>query len=63
MWEHHMCFKLCLGYTGPCVDLEQCPRCGEPQYNQKDLNESNSEWKVPRKVFTTFPLGLQLQAL
>jgi hypothetical protein len=63
IWEHHMCFKSCLGYTGPYMDLEQCPRCGEPRYNQKELNESNGERKVPRKVFTTFPIGPQLQAL
>ena len=63
IWEHHMCFKTCLGFTGPYQDLERCPNCGESRYIQKDLDESNGERKVPRKVFTTFPLGPQLQAL
>jgi hypothetical protein len=61
-WEHHMCVGSCVGFTGPFADLEQCPQCGEPQYEQKDLVESDGERKVPRKVFTTFPVGPQLQA-
>ena len=42
-WEHHMCVKSCIGFTGPYSQLEQCPNCGEPRYTQ----ESDSEWKVP----------------
>lgn len=61
-WEHHMCIKSCVGYTGPYTYLENCPRCGEPRYKAKDLEESNGERKVPRQVFTTFPVGPQLQA-
>ena len=61
-WEHHMCVKSCIGFTGPYAALEQCPECGEPRYDQKSLNDSDGERKVPRKVFTTFPVGPQLQA-
>jgi len=61
-WEDHMCVKSCISFTGPYADLEQCPECGEPRYEEKDLEESNGEKKVPRKVFTTFPVGPQLQA-
>ena len=61
-WEHHMCVKSCVGFTGPFADLEQCPNCGAARYEEKDLEESNGERKVPRKVFTTFPVGPQLQA-
>ena len=61
-WEHHMCAKSCVGFTGPFANLELCPRCGEPRYKQKELEESGGENKVPRKVFTTFPVGPQLQA-
>jgi len=61
-WEHHMCVKSCVGFTGPFADLEQCPNCGEACYKEKDLEESNGERKLPRKVFTTFPVGPQLQA-
>ena len=61
-WEHHMCFKTCVGFTGPYANLEHCPKCGQGRYEQKELEESNGERKVPRKVFTTFPAGPQLQA-
>lgn len=61
-WEHHMCIKSCVGFTGPYSDLERCPKCGESRYNEKDLAESEGERKVPRQVFTTFPVGPQIQA-
>jgi hypothetical protein len=61
-WEHHMCIKTCIGFTGPYSDLERCPDCGEHRYDQKELRESEGLRKVPRKVFTTFPAGPQLQA-
>ena len=61
-WEHHMCIKSCVGFTGPYSNLERCPKCREVRYKEKDLEESNGERKVPRKVFTTLPVGPQLQA-
>jgi len=61
-WEHHMCFKSCIGFTGPFAVLETCPECGEPRYDQQELDKSDGERKVPQKVFTTFPAGPQLQA-
>ena len=61
-WEHHMCVKSCLGFTGPFVNLEHCPDCGEAHYKEQDLLQSDGERKVPQQVFTTFPVGLQLQA-
>ena len=61
-WEHHMCVKSCVAFTGPFANLESCPRCGEGRYKEKDLEDSGGERKVPRKVFTTFPVGPQIQA-
>jgi hypothetical protein len=61
-WEHHMCVKSCVGFTGPYADMESCPRCGEARYNQKEFQDSGGLRKVPRKVFTTLPIGPQLQA-
>ena len=61
-WEHHMCVRSCVGFTGLFADLEHCPECGAARYEEKELEESNSERRVPRKVFTTFPVGPQLQA-
>ena len=57
-----MCVNSCVGFTGPYTHLECCPSCGEHRYVQKDLEESEGFRKVPRKVFTTFPLGPQIQA-
>ena len=57
-----MCEGSCVGFTGLFADLESCPECGKSCYDEKALEESNGERKVPRKVFTTFPVGPQLQA-
>ena len=57
-----MYIKLCVVFTGPYLSLEHCPSCGEPRYKQKELEGSNGLRKVPRQVFTTFPVGPQLQA-
>ena len=63
-WEHDMCVHGHVAFTGPYVKLERCPDpdCEEPRYDQKKLEDSGGLLKVPRKVFTTFPVGPQLQA-
>jgi hypothetical protein len=58
-WVHHMCVNACTGFTGPYADLEKCPKCGVSRYKE---DESGGEKKTPRKVFTTFPVGPQVQA-
>ena len=62
IWEHHMCVKSCLGFTGPYSNLDRCLKCGESRYNEKDLAESEGRRKVPWQVFTTFPICPQIQA-
>ena len=57
-----MCVNSCLGFTGPYSNLDCCPKCGESRYNEKELTESEGRRKVPRQVFTTFPIGPQIQA-
>ena len=57
-----MCVRLCIGFTGLYANLESCPKCGEPRYKEKELKESEGECKIPLKVFTTFPVGPQIQA-
>ena len=59
-WKHDMCIDSCAAFAGPFAHLDQCPLCGEYRYDQKHLRKSKK--KVPQKVFTTFPLGPQLQA-
>ena len=61
-WKDDMCVDSCAAFTGPFAQLEECPRCYKPRYNQEELRKSNGKKKVPQKVFTTFPLGPQLQA-
>ena len=46
-WEHHMCEGSCVGFTGPFADLESCPECGKSRYDEKALEESDGERKVP----------------
>ena len=60
-WEDHMCIKSCVGFTGPFAHLDRCPDCGESRYTQEEPDEPTCE-KIPRKVFTTFPVGPQLQS-
>ena len=61
-WKNDMCIDSCAAFTGPFAHLEHCPVCELPRYDQEKLRRSNGKTKVPRKVFTTFPLGPQLQA-
>jgi hypothetical protein len=52
---HHMCINSCIAYTGPFQDLEACPMCSEPRYDQFRL-----ESRIPRQEFHTIPIGPQL---
>lgn len=60
---HHMCIKSCVAYTGPFLDLEACPMCSEPRYDQFKLRSSRGKERIARQVFHTIPVGPQLQAL
>ena len=31
---HHMCVNSCIAYTGPFLDLQVCPICSQPRYDQ-----------------------------
>jgi hypothetical protein len=57
-----MCVDGCVGFTGPFSDLDACPECGESRYDEKKLQATDGIIKEPRKIFTTFPVGPQLQA-
>ncbi|KAF9645765.1 hypothetical protein BDM02DRAFT_3156773 [Thelephora ganbajun] len=61
-WKHDMCINSCAAFTGPFAHLEKCPCCHKSCYDEDELRKSNSKNKVPRKVFTMFPLGPQLQS-
>ena len=60
---HAMCINSCIAYTGPFVELESCPKCQEPRYDQFRLEASSGTEKIPRQEFHTIPIGPQLQAL
>lgn len=61
--KHDMCSNLCIGFTGPFEDLNNCPVCAGSWWNQARLKATNGWVKVPVKMFTTIPLGPQLQSL
>ena len=61
-WEDDMCIDSCVAFTGPFADLESCPRCETSRYDPDKLEKSGGKTKVPRKRFTTFPVGPQIQA-
>jgi hypothetical protein len=54
--ETHMCPNSCVAITGSFADLDQCPECAEPQYD--DMKPG----KLLFKQFYTIPLGPQIQA-
>ncbi|KIO11942.1 hypothetical protein M404DRAFT_68566, partial [Pisolithus tinctorius Marx 270] len=58
-----MCPDSCVAFTGPYVNLEECPICGSSRWNQQCLQGTSGCNKIPAKTFTTIPLGPQLQAL
>ena len=60
---HAMCINSCIAYTGPFAELESCPKCQEPRYDQFCLEASSGTEKIPRQEFHTIPIGPQLQAL
>lgn len=60
---HHMCINTCIAYTGPFSELETCPKCHEPRFDQLVLLSSGGKTKTPRLEFHTIPIGPQLQAL
>ena len=60
--KNDMCVDSHVAFTGPFAHLERCPRCGQSRYDEAKLAKSGGKKKVPRKVFTTFPVGPQLQA-
>ena len=60
---HHMCIKSCIAYTGPFLDLQECPMCSELRYDQFMLQASSGRVKIPCQEFHTIPIGPQLQAL
>ncbi|KAG2058368.1 hypothetical protein BDR06DRAFT_980550 [Suillus hirtellus] len=59
---HDMCPDTCIAFTGPFADLNHCPVCNKPRYNQIKLQASRGRNKVARQ-FHTIPIGPQLQAL
>ena len=58
-----MCINSCIAFTGPFSELESCPKCSEPRYDQFRLEASSGAEKIPRQEFHTIPIGPQIQAL
>ncbi|KAG1737226.1 hypothetical protein EDB19DRAFT_1637220, partial [Suillus lakei] len=59
----HRCINSCGAFIGLWADLDACPTCGEPHYDQKQLQWSHGCTKVPHAVFQTIQINPQLQAL
>ena len=57
---HHMCINSCIVYTGPFLNLEACPLCSEPWYDQFKLRLSGGKKKTARQEFHTIPVRPQL---
>ena len=57
---HHMCVNSCIAYTGPFTNLESCPMCSEPRYNNLCLEASLGAKRITRQEFHTILIGPQL---
>jgi hypothetical protein len=53
----------CIAYTGLFLELESCPVCSQPRYDQFWLQVSDGKDRTPCQEFHTIPIGLQIQAL
>ena len=60
--KNDMCPKSCMAYTGPYIDLEECPLCGMSWWNQGHLDAGHGQVKVGVCKVITIPIGPQLQA-
>ncbi|KIK74883.1 hypothetical protein PAXRUDRAFT_174405, partial [Paxillus rubicundulus Ve08.2h10] len=62
--ETNMCLESCVSFTGPFTNLNTCPvpSCSASHWDPGRLRASNGRVKVTTKMFTTIPLGPQLQA-
>jgi hypothetical protein len=60
---HNMCVNSCVAYTGPFLELETCPMCSKPQYDQFRIQTSDGKDRTPRQEFHTIPIGPQIQVL
>ena len=58
-----MCINSCAAYVGPLSNLDSCPECSEPRYDQVKFDRSNGRIKHPHAVFHTIPIAPQLQSL
>ncbi|TFK91943.1 hypothetical protein K466DRAFT_573359 [Polyporus arcularius HHB13444] len=54
-----MCYNTCIAYTGPFDQLTRCPICPERKSRYTIVGGK----RVPRRTFSTFPVGPQLQVL
>ena len=59
--EDDICVAVCCAFVGLFKDLQACPYCKEPRYDQAIFAKSKK--KVARKTMSTIPLGPQIQAL
>jgi hypothetical protein len=60
--KDNMCVDTCAAFTGPFADLTSCPRCKKPRYDPDQFEASEGKIKIPRRQFSTFPIGPQIQA-
>ena len=56
-----MCILAHVAFVAMYADLDTCPECGEARYDPDKFAKTGI--KVPRKQFTTIPIGPVIQAL
>ena len=55
----NMCINSCVSFTGTYSKHKKCPFCGKDRFK----TSPNVNTAIPRRQFTTLPIGPQLQAL
>ncbi|CDO75975.1 hypothetical protein BN946_scf184888.g25 [Trametes cinnabarina] len=58
-----MCIDSCVGFTGPYAQLDKCPKCLQPRYDELRVGSQRQSERIPRKQFYTMALGQEIQAV
>ncbi|CDO76955.1 hypothetical protein BN946_scf184685.g1, partial [Trametes cinnabarina] len=58
-----MCIDSCVGFTGPYANLDKCPKCRQPRYDEIKAGMKPGSPAVPCKQFYTMAPGPEIQAV
>ncbi|EGN91967.1 hypothetical protein SERLA73DRAFT_12791, partial [Serpula lacrymans var. lacrymans S7.3] len=64
--KNDMCINTCLAYTGPYSELDICPKCGEPRYDQNKFQarlQIQALWRDEKSATSMKYRGIHTQQI